>query len=554
MKDRKSITLHLERQLLHYLLRDKMILQRYYGLCKTDWWTSDVRHFLYLKIMEYYEEHRSTLSLDQFEFELKRHFSDDEEKQKIYKSEYSIVKDTEPTNDIELIISKLNETDLSIEIDSILVKSYDKLKSGDIDGAAALLKSSSIGLHRSERKGRILSLHGDTQDWIEEIHNRKNFPDRYAGIKTGFPTFDKRTGGMFPAELTVIFGLSGKGKSTVMKAVSSNVRRAGYNVLHCGNEENEFQMRTKYQALESGVPYHRFKEGTFSVEEFEGWQKYNDEQRAKGRGELYLFEFAQGEDATSIERAVVELKLKGIKIDMIVVDYLDLMSPIKKCYGGENEEQGAVTNELKQLSINCNCPVLTCTQAGTQAEKQEMKDRPFLTASDVFGTKKKVHSANVLWGIVNQTATVGVGERTEEERTVHKLVMAIPKNRDGGIFTFRCKMFVKTGLVVEDDESDSLNEEIARQALEMINDKNESGTIRSCIDLQAAAEATNASLSRRIEDMVSKMDSGQTDLGGEDTVGLDDADAEVKEEDKSDETKGEKYIPTFLRNRLKLNE
>ena len=101
--------------------------------------------------------------------------------------------------------------------------------------------------------------------------------------------------------------------------------------------------------------------------------------------------------------------MKGVHVDVIVIDYLDLMKPIGTAYS-ENDEQGKITSDLKQLAINCHCPVITATQAGTQSEKQEKKAKPFLTSADVFGTKRKVHSANCLIGIVNQTATIGVGE------------------------------------------------------------------------------------------------------------------------------------------------
>jgi replicative DNA helicase len=57
-----------------------------------------------------------------------------------------------------------------------------------------------------------------------------------------------------------------------------------------------------------------------------------------------------------------ELKAKNIKIDLICVDYLDLMGSPFKTYS-EWDEQGKITNSLKQLAIDCNVPVLTCTQA-----------------------------------------------------------------------------------------------------------------------------------------------------------------------------------------------
>ena len=279
----------------------------------------------------------------------------------------------------------------------------------------------------------------------------------------------------------MVFGLSGKGKSTVMKAIASNVRKAGYNVLHCGNEENEFQMRTKYQALESGIPYRKLKLGQFTDDEFAKLKKFNEEE--KDKGQLFIFEFPQATDSTMIERAVAELSMKGIRIDLIGVDYLDLMAPVHRAFD-DLDEQGKITKDLKQLAINCDCPVITATQAGQQAEKQETRERPFLTASDVFGTKQKVHSANCLFGIVNQTASVGVGERSDEERKIHKIVLCCAKNRDGSLFTCRCKMHVVTGFIEEDTDNDPAAEAIAKQALEMIDDTKSSGEIRSVIDIK----------------------------------------------------------------------
>jgi len=66
---------------------------------------------------------------------------------------------------------------------------------------------------------------------------------------------------LFAAELTIIFGLAGKGKSTVLKNIGSNVRKSGLNVLHVTNEENEFQVQTKYHSLESRIEYYKFKRG-----------------------------------------------------------------------------------------------------------------------------------------------------------------------------------------------------------------------------------------------------------------------------------------------------
>ena len=458
-------TVNLERHILHYLVSNKTILQGRISSCREEWFTSESRFSIYLMISKHFEENHTLLTETQFdcELELLCPGEDNEARRKDIEAEYKIVKDIKPEDEASVIISRLNDALLTCETEDLLMSAYDSLEKGDTEEALSKLKQGSLNLRKPDDKSRVVSLWQETQDWIAEVINRRDYPEKYAGIPTGFRKFDECTGGLFPAELTVIFGLSGKGKSTLMKQVGVNVRRKGFNVLHCGNEENEFQMRTKYISVETGVKYSHWKRGTFTEVEMRKFEEYRDQQQDENIGQLYIYNFPQQTDATMIERQLVELKAKGVRIDLVIVDYLDLMSSIKRAYN-ENDAGGRVTGDLKQIAINFNIPVLVCTRAGEQAEKQETRERPFLTASDVFGTKRKVHSANTLVGIVNQTATVGAGERDESELKRHRLVICVPKNRDGPVFTFRLIIEVETGRVIEDDENDPIGVDQEAQA------------------------------------------------------------------------------------------
>jgi len=64
----------LERELLKYLLKDKMYLQRMYGICKQEWFTNIERTYIYNKIKLYFEENKSLLTKEQFEYELDKDF------------------------------------------------------------------------------------------------------------------------------------------------------------------------------------------------------------------------------------------------------------------------------------------------------------------------------------------------------------------------------------------------------------------------------------------------------------------------------------------------
>ena len=535
-------TVNLERQLLHGLMQNKFNLQRTLGKHKMDFFTCESRRFIYDAVNKYFDDRRVTLTQENFEYELQKRFDPVSQKSTIeeYRDEYKIIKSTNLTEAIEFVISKLDEVQLAHNVDSLIKEAYSALEKGDYQDAANLLRQKSIDLKDNQKEGRIINLHEDSDEWFEEVQRRHEHPEKLAGTPTGFERFDKMTGGLFPAELTIVFGLSGKGKSTFMKAMSTNIRKQGKVVLHCGNEENEFQMQTKYMGADAGVNTQHFKWGTYTDEEFKKLKIFSD--NARGVGAIYIYEFPQQTDATWIERAYRYLEMKGVKVDVIIVDYLDLMKPIQTAYS-ENDEQGKVTSDLKQLAINCNCPVITATQAGTQSEKQEKKARPFLTAADVFGTKRKVHSANTLIGIVNQTATIGVGEEGVD-RNKHRMVLCVPKNRDGGVFTFRQIMDVTCGRFYEDlDDDDPLMKNLEKQAIEICDDTLPPEKMKSEIDRQELAKAQEQGLMERLKKVQEKMKEEETQ---NDTFLKDAPKEENKEEPVQEELKPETENDAFF--------
>lgn len=520
-------TVNLERQLLK-LLFDKINLQRSLGRHRADYFTNFSRQFIYERMMLWFDESRGSMTKDRLEFEMEKRFDSARDKDRISDIwlEYDLIQKVDVTEDLDNIINALDDVQLGGRTEQLLKDSYALLSEGRFEEAANMLKAKSVDLSGRREGGRVLSVHRDSADLFTELRNRKDYPEKYAGIPTGFEKFDKLTGGLFPAELTVVFGLSGKGKSTFMKAIACNIRRQGRVVLHCGNEENEFQMRLKYMSADSGFKYSPLKRGTFDEEEYNGLKGFSES--ASRQGDIYVYEFPQQTDATLIERAYHELEMKGVKVDVIIVDYLDLMKPIAQAYS-ENDEQGKVTSDLKQLAINCNCPVITATQAGTQSEKQEKKANPFLTAADVFGTKRKVHSANCLIGIVNQTATAMANDLDIKDRKIHRMVLCVPKNRDGAVFTFRLKMDTECGRFYDDDDPDDpVTKSIEQQTMKMMDDTASPADMKTAIDVNEIQDQVAQDLNEKILRLNQEVNAGSSDspavepCGPEEPVASDD--------------------------------
>lgn len=529
-------TVNFERQLLHMLL-DKMNLQRTLGKHSQDFFTNFSRQFIYDCINSTFSDKRAVLTRDKLEFEIQKKFDPAKNKDTIEDilSEYELVLKTIPTGDIDGVIAYLDNVLLGNHAELLILEAYGMLEKGDYAGAAKILMQKSVDLQEKHDEGAVLSLHDDTADLFEEIENRKVHPEEYAGILTGFEKFDKMTGGLFPAELTVIFGLSGKGKSTFMKALACNMRKNGKVILHCGNEENLFQMRLKYMCADSGLKYSPLKRGTYDDEEFNRMKVFSE--NARSTGKIYVYEFPQQTDATWIERAYRSLEMRGIHVDAIFVDYLDLMKPISTAYS-ENDEQGKITSDLKQLAINCHCPVVTATQAGTQSEKQEKKAKPFLTAADVFGTKRKVHSANTLIGIVNQTATAMANDLDVKDRRIHHMVLCVPKNRDGAVFTFRLKLDTECGQFYDEDDKDieeAVLNSIEKQTMLMIDESNSS--MISEIDQNEIENAVSAAYQKRIDKLSESLNEEESDGKADEMfLSVDEASSSSESEKVDDET------------------
>ena len=433
MEDTTFATAICERHLLSYFVHDLEQLSVYCSKIQPKMFTTQERAWIYTAIRRNFNECHSLTSYDMFMVEMNQTLDEHQEKLGVsIMKELDIIFKEKPTEDIKLILLKMEESNVANDLTVAMQETYGHLTQGQVHEALDKFKSAVLRINFTDNKEKTTGIFGDCDSWLQDIVARRNEPDKYAGLKTGFRRFDKETGGLYPAELTMFFGLPGKGKSTVLKNICHRVALSGKNVLFIHNEENQRQVETKFASMISGIPGWKFKRGKFTDEEY---AKVSAILHHKGTsGEIYRRFINQGVEAFVIERIFNELKNQGVEISLICVDYLDLMGAPGQTFS-EWDEQAKITNSLKQLAINCNVPVLTCTQASIEAVKQEKKDNPFLNVDEVYGAKAKVHTANTIIGIVNKTATNNVQERPLSEQNIHKLIFCVRKNRDGACFT-----------------------------------------------------------------------------------------------------------------------
>lgn len=246
-----------------------------------------------------------------------------------------------------------------------------------------------------------------------------------SGNPTGFPFFNKvLDGGWNPKTLVIFQGRPKVGKSMVLSNIGARAFLSGNNV---GIATLELSDRKYMKRLGSMMLDIRTKE-------YDTFLGKGDESgiaaRIKGLcekiptlGALEVKEFGAGfASAIDIENYFLRIQQnKGIKFKIIIVDYINLMRPLKDQEGSYGKIK-AITEELRAVAIRNEW----CIISATQIKREAVNDQD-LGMDDVAESFGLVHTVDTLFGLMRGPM---------ERRMKIKLIA----NRDGG-YTESFKMF-----------------------------------------------------------------------------------------------------------------
>jgi len=447
-------TRQLEQSLLHLLVSEKMVARVYMNRAHEEMFVTAPRRFIYNRAKRLFAETNGLLTDALFEFELKQSIPENE--QSSYTAEWMVVAGMSVDESPDSLMDALERALLAQRVSEICKEAAGLLQDGSVEEAVSLVKSESVSLGMKSADIPHVEV-------VEYLHRKKLIeekqanPKKFLGVKTGLPSFDFHTGGLFPAEVTLVSAVTGVGKSTLMKAIAANViTLEGKNVLHITNEESRLQVEMKYDALISDIAYSSFKKAEITPSEIQTWEDSLTELKKQSMyGRLFIKEIPQFDNCLAITRTYYELQQLGVPIHLLVIDYMDHLLPIEKSWS-ENDEQGKVAADVKGLAVSLNIPVLIATQAATSAEAKQEKGRSF-GKLDVYGSKRKVHSCNTLIFVIQDSrdtsqlkpALGGTGVLESEYDCDWLWSLEAAKNRDGAPFFLKARQHVKTGRVTQ---------------------------------------------------------------------------------------------------------
>jgi archaellum biogenesis ATPase FlaH len=220
--------------------------------------------------------------------------------------------------------------------------------------------------------------------------------DKNGQVSTGWKTVDHRLfGGMNRGELNIFAGGSGAGKSLFLANLGVNWALAGLNVLYLTFELSEELVSMRIDSMLTGVST---KDIFREIDDVEMKVKMI----GKKSGALQVKYMPSGKNANDIRSYIKEYEVKmDRKIDVMLVDYLDLMMPISKRISPADLfiKDKFVSEELRNLAMEKNCVFVTASQLNRASVEEVEFDH-----SHISGGLSKIQTADNVFGIFTSRA------------------------------------------------------------------------------------------------------------------------------------------------------
>ncbi|AWM86939.1 replicative DNA helicase [Microvirga sp. 17 mud 1-3] len=210
---------------------------------------------------------------------------------------------------------------------------------------------------------------------------------KLSGISTGLVDLDRTLGGLQPSDLVILAGRPAMGKTSLVTNIAFNIAKAyqaekqpdgtmktinGGIVGFFSLEMSAEQLATRIIAEQSGVASYKIRRGDMREDDF---YKITEAAREMQSIPFYVDQTGGISIAQLAARARRLKRQRGL--DLLVVDYLQLLSASAK--KGENrvQELTEITTGLKALAKELAVPVVALSQLSRQVEARDDK-RPQL--------------------------------------------------------------------------------------------------------------------------------------------------------------------------------
>ena len=209
---------------------------------------------------------------------------------------------------------------------------------------------------------------------IEMATNAMKSDQGIVGIPTGLKDLDERLGGLHKSDLVIIAGRPSMGKTALATNIAYYAAKKNLenqqksSIAFFSLEMSSEQLATRIISEQSRIKSNDIRRGKVSEDEF---NRLIETSRNIHQLPLIIDETPAITISTLSNRARRIKRLFGL--NLIVVDYIQLMTTGSRRYDGRVQEISEITQGLKALAKELNVPVLALSQLSRAVEQRDDK-------------------------------------------------------------------------------------------------------------------------------------------------------------------------------------
>jgi replicative DNA helicase len=250
---------------------------------------------------------------------------------------------------------------------------------------------------------------------IQELGGRGSV---LTGLTTGFAELDKLTSGLQPSDLIIVAARPSMGKTSLCLTLAQNAAIQANAVVGVFSlEMSKESLVMRMLCSEGHVDAHRFRAGYLSREE---WARLAGALGTLSETKIFIDD-TPGISVLEMRAKARRLAAEQKRLDLIIVDYLQLMSGSSRRSESRQQEVSQISRELKGLAKELNVPLVALSQL-SRAPEARTDHRPQL--SDLRESGAIEQDADVVAFIYREEQY----NRTEENAGIAEVIVAKQRN------------------------------------------------------------------------------------------------------------------------------
>jgi replicative DNA helicase len=398
-------------QLLNQIIVDKDFSHSIIDVIENNYFENKYFKIIIQMIKEYYKKYDHTPSFDTLEQVAKSELQQ-ETAVKVVLDTIKKIKSA-PIDGVDFVQEKALKFCKQQELQKVMKKAQKIIDGGEFENYDTLEELVRDALLVGSKDTSMLDVFSNLDQVLDDDYRHP--------IPMGIPGIDRLLkGGLAKGEIGVILAPTGVGKSTVLTKISNHAFNLGFNVLQVFFEDNPKVIQRKHFTL-----WTKIHPDELSEKKDEVMTKVNEIKETMPN-ELILKKLpSDTKTMLQIKNEIRKMIADGVKIDMVVLDYIDCVVPDKNL-GDEWKSEGSVMRGFEAMCHELNIAGWTATQGNRASISSEV-----VTTDQMGGSIKKAQVGHVIISVA----------KTLQQKEMKLATIAITKSRigDDGVVFENCK-------------------------------------------------------------------------------------------------------------------